>query len=59
MAVTTEKPQLKVYVRSQDLIDSLKRAAKADARSMSVLVDLILAQWLEEHGFMKPEKRDK
>ena len=35
--VTTDKIQLKVYVKSPDLIDALKRAAKDDARSVSVL----------------------
>jgi hypothetical protein len=51
--VTTDKPQLKVYVRSQELIDALKKAAADDSRTMSVLVDLILTEWLEEHGFLK------
>jgi hypothetical protein len=56
MSVTTDKPQLKVYVRSQDLIDALKLAAQADARTMSVLVDLILTEWVEARGYLKPEK---
>jgi hypothetical protein len=59
MPVTTDKPQLKVYVRSQDLIDALKLAAQADARTMSVLVDLILTEWLEARGYLTPEKPGK
>jgi hypothetical protein len=51
--VTTDKPQLKVYVRNQELIDALKKAAADDARTMSVLVDLILTEWLERRGYMK------
>ena len=50
--VTTDKTQLKVYVRSPDLIDALKRAAKDDARSVSVLADLILTEWLQAHGYL-------
>lgn len=58
--VTTDKVQLKVYVRDAELLDALKRAAKDDARSVSVLVDLILTKWLNEHGYLRgPKKRTK
>ena len=59
-SVTTDKFQLKVYVRDAELLDALKRAAKDEVRSVSVLVDLILSEWLNEHGYLRgPKKRAK
>jgi hypothetical protein len=55
--VTTDKTQLKVYVRSSDLLDALKRAAKDDARSVSVLVDLILTEWLGARGYIAGDRK--
>ncbi len=35
-----------------DVKDALERAAKADDRSVSSLVERILKQWLTEKGFL-------
>jgi hypothetical protein len=51
--MATDKPQLKVYVRSEELIEALKRAAKTDARTMSGLVDVILTEWCEARGYLE------
>ena len=50
--VTTDKIQLKVYVRSPDMLDALKRAAKDDARSVSVLTDLGCNGVASAHGYL-------
>lgn len=36
--------------------DALVRAAAADTRTMSSLVEKILTDWLKSHGFMKTQK---
>ena len=59
MDVTTEKTQIKFYVKREEIRDALKRAADADMRSVSTLIELILTEWLEQHGHMKPERRGK
>jgi hypothetical protein len=59
MPVTTDKTQIKFYVKREEIRDALKRAADADMRSVSVLIELILTEWLVEHGHMKPEKPEK
>lgn len=35
--------------------EALERAAKADDRSVSSLVERILKQWLTEKGFLAPQ----
>lgn len=32
---------------------ALENAAKADSRSVASMAEIILAQWLEEHGHLK------
>lgn len=41
-----------------DIKEALTTAAKEDHRSVSSLVELILARWLREHGYLKglPER---
>lgn len=55
-AVTTDKTQIKFYVKRDELREALKRAADADMRSVSTLVELVLTEWLEARGYLKPEK---
>ena len=57
--VPTDKTQIKFYARSDDLRDALKRAADADMRSVSTLIEMILSEWLVARGYLKPEKPSK
>lgn len=34
--------------------EALERAAKADSRSVAAMAEIILTQWLEQHGYLKP-----
>jgi hypothetical protein len=56
--VTTDKTQIKFYAnRGDDLRDALKRAADADMRSVSTLIEMILTEWLEKRGYLKGEEK--
>jgi hypothetical protein len=56
--VTTDKTQIKFYAsRGDDLRDALKRAADADMRSVSTLIEMILTEWLEKRGYFKGDKK--
>jgi hypothetical protein len=55
--VTTDKTQIKFYARSDDLKDALKRAADADMRSVSTLIEMILTEWLVERGYLKGDEK--
>lgn len=37
-----------------DIKEALVVAAKDDHRSVSSLVELVLAQWLRQHGYLEP-----
>jgi hypothetical protein len=52
LRVTTDKTQIKFYARREDLREALKRAAENDMRSVSVLIELILIDWLEARGYL-------
>lgn len=34
--------------------EALENAAKADSRSVASKAEIILTQWLEQHGYLKP-----
>ncbi|WP_274628017.1 hypothetical protein [Arvimicrobium flavum] len=36
----------------RDIKEALVKAAKEDHRSVSSLVELVLARWLREHGYL-------
>ena len=36
----------------EELKDALEKAAKDDRRSMGSLVELVLSDWLKEHGYL-------
>lgn len=36
---------------------ALEKAAKADMRSVSSLIEKILVEWLRKNGFLKPQKK--
>jgi hypothetical protein len=38
--------------------EALERAAKADSRSVASMAEIILAQWLEQQGHLKPSVDD-
>jgi hypothetical protein len=57
--MATDKTQIKFYAKREKLRDALKRAADADMRSVSTLIEMILTEWLEGRGYLKPEKRSK
>lgn len=59
MSVPTDKTQIKFYVKRDEIRDALKRAADADMRSVSTLIEMVLTEWLEARGYLKPEKRGK
>lgn len=42
-------------VSNDEIVDALKRAAAADKRSVAVLIEIVMTEWLEERGFMKGE----
>jgi hypothetical protein len=52
--VTTDKTQIKFYVKREELREALKRAAAADMRSVSTLIEMILTEWLDREGFLNP-----
>ena len=41
---------------THELKEALEVAAKADRRSVSSLAEKILAEWLEQNGFLQPIK---
>jgi hypothetical protein len=54
--VPTDKTQIKFYVKREELREALKRAADADMRSVSTLIELILTDWLTARGYLDGEK---
>jgi hypothetical protein len=56
--VTTDKTQIKFYAKRENLRGALKRAAEDDMRSVSVLIELILTDWLEAHGYLPKLRGD-
>ena len=57
--VTTDKTQIKFYAKREDLREALKRAAENDMRSVSVLIELILTDWLEARGYLPKAKGER
>jgi hypothetical protein len=45
------------YRLSTETKEGLERAAQDDRRTVSSLVDKILADWLQANGYMKPIKK--
>jgi len=39
-----------------EIKEALERAAKADGRSVSNFIELILKAWLEDHGHLSKER---
>jgi hypothetical protein len=59
MPVPTDKTQIKFYVKRDDLRDALKRAADADMRSVSTLIEMVLTEWLDARGYLEGAKKGK
>ncbi|MBU2935171.1 MULTISPECIES: hypothetical protein [Pacificibacter] len=38
------------------LKEALEKAAQKDSRSVASMAEVILTQWLEEHGHLTPDK---
>jgi hypothetical protein len=55
----TTKRTVTFRVTNDEIVDALKRAAVADKRSVAVLIEVVMTDWLEERGYLKPEKRGK
>lgn len=39
-----------------EIKEGLERAAQDDTRSLSSMIEKILADWLREHGYLKPKR---
>jgi hypothetical protein len=49
----TKKRTVTFRVTNDDIVDALKRAAEADKRSVAVLIEVVMTEWLEGRGFLK------
>ncbi|BAZ71445.1 hypothetical protein NIES4106_62420 (plasmid) [Fischerella sp. NIES-4106] len=52
--MSTKKPRLTVYLASQELLDELQAIADEQQRSVSNLVSVALAEWINQY---KKEKQ--
>jgi hypothetical protein len=50
------KTQIKFFAERENVREALNRAAEDDKRSVSVLVESILTDWLEAHGYLPKAK---
>jgi hypothetical protein len=50
--VTTDKTTITFRVSREDIRDALKRAARDDQRSVTVILERIVVEWLEKHGYL-------
>ncbi len=53
----TTKRTVTFRVTNDEIVDALKRAAAEDKRSVAVLIEIVMTEWLKERGYLKPEKR--
>jgi hypothetical protein len=49
----TKKRTVTFRVSDDAVAEALKRAAEADKRSVAVLIEIVMADWLEAHGYLK------
>jgi hypothetical protein len=55
--VTTDKTTITFRVSREEIRDALKRAASDDQRSVNVLLERIVAEWLQKHGYLDVERK--
>ena len=55
----TTKRTVTFRVTNDEIVDALKRAAAADKRSVAVLIEIVMTDWLTARGYLKAEKRGK
>ena len=55
--VTTDKTTITFRVSREEIRDALKRAASDDQRSVNVLLERIVAEWLQKHGYLDGERK--
>jgi hypothetical protein len=55
--VTTDKTTITFRVSREEIRDALKRAASEDQRSVNVLLERIVAEWLQKHGYLDAERK--
>jgi hypothetical protein len=48
----TTKRTVTFRVTNDEIVDALKRAAAADKRSVAVLIEIVMTQWLKERGYL-------
>jgi hypothetical protein len=53
----TTKRTVTFRVSDDTIAEALKRAAAADKRSVAVLIEIVMTEWLEQRGYLKPEPR--
>ena len=54
--VATDKTVITFRVNRDEIRDALRRAAADDMRSVTTLLEMIVGEWLEARGYLKPEK---
>jgi hypothetical protein len=54
--VSTDKSVITFRVNRDEIRDALKRAAADDMRSVTTLLEMIVGEWLEARGYLKPGK---
>jgi hypothetical protein len=52
----TTKRTVTFRVTNDEIVDALKRAAAADKRSVAVLIEVAMTEWLEARGYLPPPK---
>jgi hypothetical protein len=58
--VPTDKTTITFRVSREEIRDALKRAASDDQRSVTVILERIVVEWLEKRGYLKgDEKKSK
>jgi hypothetical protein len=55
--VTTDKTTITFRVSREEIRDALKRAASDDQRSVNVLLERIVAEWLQKHGYLDGDRK--
>jgi hypothetical protein len=52
----TTKRTVTFRVTNDEIVNALKRAAAADKRSVAVLIEIVMTDWLKERGYLGGEK---
>ena len=55
--VTTDKTTITFRVSREEIRDALKRAASDDQRSVTVILERIVVEWLQKHGYLDGERK--